>query len=167
MEYAIGMPVGLMNEQQQWYVAKGTQMMIMRPSVFGVWSMFLHGASEEMLTDISAKWNLTEEETEHILDGLRSAHLLVKDEALLQCKPAAQGYGLGLQDADGICAVMLGKKETISYPGVLLWSFSNGSRTLQEILDHMPEMAKENYSGGQWAAYVLELLKKNLLLWRE
>lgn len=83
--YAIGVPVGRLNEGSERYFCRGGQLLNMSAEAFALWVLFLHGADSELVLWREA--GQADSAKRAVLDALVASGLLVPQEELLSHVP--------------------------------------------------------------------------------
>lgn len=163
--YAIGVPVGRLNEGSERYFCRGGQLLNMSAEAFALWVLFLHGADSELVLWREA--GQADSAKRAVLDALVASGLLVPQEELLSHVPQRQGYGVGYSQRDHRCRVQLGDGVRVSYPAFLLWAYCDGRSTCLEILNRLPAEVSGVFTQAHARAAIQELLRENLILFED
>lgn len=163
--YAVGVPVGTLNEYGERYFFREGDLLNMNGTAFQVWIRFLHGADLNVVAgDARLSGQIDQRRLIAFLEQLQAAGLIVSEQKLLTCIPQRQGCGIGFSASKKDCAVFLGKAIRVSYLAYMLWAYSDGRSTCKQILDKMPQEIAAKLSGQQMIRAIDELLENNLLL---
>ena len=162
--YAVGVPVGRLNEGTERYFFRDGQLLNVNPAVFRVWIHFLHGATQESLAQSKQLSALPQNQRDRLFDQLCQIRMLVGEDQLMRCIPQRQGYGGGFSAEKRDCRLLLGAETGVSYPSYLIWAYSDGKATLSEIAAKLPRELAQALTPDHIRRAVEELLRAGALL---
>lgn len=150
--YAIGTPIGILNEREERYFYLENELLNINRSAFCIWAQYLRGAEERS----------GNEDDGQIVKALVEAGMLVSTQELLNHMPQRQGCGLGLSVKTEQCTILMGRKVTVSYPAYLFWTFCNGGVSCAEIMEKVNDM-KLAFTREYALSTIDELLQHGLI----
>lgn len=162
--YAVGVPVGRLNEGTERYFFREGQLMSVNPAVFQVWIHFLHGAQPESMAQSKQLAVIPVPQRDKIFSQLCQINMLVGENQLMSCIPQRQGYGGGFVPEKRNCRVLLAEETMVSYPSYMLWAYCDGIATLSEILAKLPPEMEQAFTPEYVRRAVGELLRAGLIL---
>lgn len=166
--YAIGTPVGCLNEGSERYFMREGLLLNVDAASFALWIRFLHGADfESAVTEATISRILRRERLLEMFDKLVEAELLASEQDILDHVPQRQGYGIGFSQKEKKCYVDLNGKIEVSYPAYLLWAYCDGKKRCREIVKSMPAEVTGLYTDENLLRVLDELLRENLIVFAE
>lgn len=166
--YAVGFPIGRLNEKDEYYFMREGQMFNVNAVAFKVWSSFLHGAEVTKALALEPLQQIIgREQAEILFQQLADVEMLVPEKEILAHVAQRQGYGVGYSAQTGKCTVYLNGKIEISYPAYLLWAYCDGKTAFRDLMTRMPLSADQRYTEEALLRAVDELLRDDLIVFAE
>ena len=166
--YAVGTPIGRLNENNEQYFSREGRLLSMSSMAFSIWVLFLHGADDSfVINKVVASNKYSTEQAKEITEALVSSELLISEKDILDHYPQRLGYGIGYSSKKNTCSVFLHETIEVTYPAYLIWAYCDGKSTCNEILNHLPESISKSFKPYHLYRIIDELLRNNLLLFTD
>lgn len=164
VEYiSVGCPVGRLNKEEMQYFFAGGQLLGLNSAVYKTWLCFLGGNyMENVIKNPDLLQDAEPDALRARMEEMAEAGLIIPEDEAEQYVPLREGIGVGYNDEHDCYLIYTNRVNTLDYIAYLIWSYSDGRRKLQDILEQLQKLGL-SVTKEEGKQALLALLRKSVL----